>query len=330
MNLRINDIVKLISMGLVLPVILCMLAWWAKHRGHDGPSSPTAPQATPPSASEPISRSYLISLDNAGKIQCMELEEYLVGVVLAEMPASFELEALKAQAVAARTYTIKQTMFALKHGDRTMCADYACCQAYIDPAQYLINGGSMASVARVRAAVEETAGKVLVYDGQLIDATYFSCSGGTTEDAVAVWGRDVAYLKSVPSPGEEDATYFTDQKTFTSEQFQAALGIRLKGTPSTWFSDVSYTAGGGVDHMTIGGVSYRGTTLRTLLGLRSTAFSVSVRNGWILIETSGYGHRVGMSQYGANARAKEGDTYDRILTYYYCDVDVVQYFEVAI
>ena len=257
----------------------------------------------------------------------MDLEEYLVGVVLAEMPASFEEEALKSQAVVARTYAIRAKEGKGKHDDGDICGDSACCQGYLAPIAY---GGTAEALSKVRNAVESTAGQVLTYEGKLIEATYFSCSGGTTEDAVAVWGRDVAYLKSVPSPGEEDATYFTDQKTFTSEEFQAALGIRLKGTPSTWFSDVSYTAGGGVDHMTIGGVSYRGTTLRTLLGLRSTAFSVSVRNGWILIETSGYGHRVGMSQYGANARAKEGDTYDRILTYYYYGVDVVQYFEVAI
>ena len=327
MNLRINDIAKMISMGLILPITLCVLVWRARQHLHDPYPPSSLPQDTLPSTSEPAPKSYLISLEYAGQTQLIELEHYLVGVVLAEMPASFELEALKAQAVAARTYAIKHTMRSTRHDNHTICADHTCCQAYIDPAEYIADGGSQSSVDRVCRAVEETKSQVLIYDGQLIDATYFSCSGGATENAVAVWGRDIAYLQSVPSPGEEDATYFTDQKTFTPEELQTALGIRLNGAVNTWFSDVSYTAGGGVDQMTIGGVSYRGTTLRTLLGLRSTAFSVSIRNNLIIIQTCGYGHRVGMSQYGANARAKEGKVYSEILTYYYCGVELVQYFE---
>ena len=129
MNLRINDIAKLISMGLILPIVLCMLAWRARHHVQNPNPPASFPQETPPPALEPVHQYYFISLEYAEQTQRMELEDYLVGVVLAEMPASFELEALKAQAVAARTYTIKRTMLGTRHGDGIICADHACCHA---------------------------------------------------------------------------------------------------------------------------------------------------------------------------------------------------------
>ena len=249
-------------------------------------------------------------------VATQELEEYLVGVVLAEMPASFEMEALKAQAVVARTYTMRANATGGKHGDGSVCTDYACCQAYIAPEAYLEKGGTQENVEKIQSAVTATAGFVLTYEGALIEATYFSCSGGSTEDAVAVWGTDYPYLRSVASPGEENASHFTDTVTFTPAQFQTALGVTLNGSPASWFGAVTYTQGGGVDTMEIGGRSYKGTELRQLLSLRSTAFSVSAGEE-ITITTRGYGHRVGMSQYGADAMAATGKGYADILAYYY-------------
>lgn len=245
-----------------------------------------------------------------------ELEEYLVGVVLAEMPASFEEEALKAQAVVARTYTMRANVTGGKHGDGSICTDYACCQAYIDPEQYRSQGGTRESIDKVASAVLATKGQVIIYGGDLIEATYFSCSGGSTEDALAVWGNDYPYLQAVDSPGEEHAAHYTDTVTFTAQQFQTALGTVLSGEPEDWFGAVTYTEGGGVDTMQIGGKSYKGTQLRQLLSLRSTAFTVSVGEN-ILITTKGYGHRVGMSQYGADAMALAGKDYKEILAHYY-------------
>jgi stage II sporulation protein D len=227
--------------------------------------------------------------------------------------------------VAARTYTIKHCQEDLRHGENIICTEHSCCQAFIDPRDYVRDGGSWSSVERVRQAVTDTVGQVLVYDGELIVATYFSCAGGLTEDAAAVWGQEVPYLQSVPSPGEEKATYYIDSKTFTAQQFQTALGIRLKGEVSSWFGEVTFTDGGGVKTMEIGGVSYRGTTLRTLLELRSTAFSVSFQDDTVTFHTRGFGHRVGMSQYGANAMAEEGRTYQEILAHYYCGTEIVHY-----
>ena len=259
------------------------------------------------------------------ELMSLDLEQYLVGVVAAEMPASFEPQALRAQAVAARTYTIKHCQEDLRHGENLICTEHSCCQAFIDPRDYVRDGGSWSSVERVRQAVTDTVGQVLVYDWELIVATYFSCAGGLTEDAAAVWGQEVPYLQSVPSPGEEKATYYIDSKTFTAQQFQTALGIRLKGEVSSWFGEVTFTDGGGVKTMEIGGVSYRGTTLRTLLELRSTAFSVSFQDDTVTFHTRGFGHRVGMSQYGANAMAEEGRTYKEILAHYYCGTEIVHY-----
>ncbi len=254
---------------------------------------------------------HLTVRNGGGNLQQMTLESYLVGVVLAEMPASFEPEALKAQAVVARTYTRKR-MNSGKHGDAAVCMDSTCCQAYIAPADYT---GRDSDLERVRQAVAQTDGLVLCYGGQLIDATYFSCSGGTTEDAVAVWGQDVPYLQSVDSPGEEDAPRYWDTVTFTADSFAATLGI--SGDPAGWFTDVSYTEGGGVDTVTIGGKVFRGTKLRSLLGLRSTVFSWEVRGNEITITTRGFGHRVGMSQYGAQAMAEAGSDFRAILSHYY-------------
>ena len=247
----------------------------------------------------------------------MDMDTYLVSVVLAEMPAYFEPEALKAQSVVARTYTYKAYVTGGKHGDGSVCTRSNCCQAYIPVEEYLEKGGDPESVEKVSRAILETSGYVLTYEGNLIEATYFSCSGGMTEDAAAVWGTDFPYLQSITSPGEENAAHYTDTVEFTPDQFQAALQVSLAGEPAVWFGPVTYTEGGGVNTMQIGGKRYQGTQLRTLLGLRSTAFTVSVKDGKIIITTKGFGHRVGMSQYGAEAMALEGKDYAQILAYYY-------------
>ena len=247
----------------------------------------------------------------------MELDEYLTGVVLGEMPVSFELEAQKAQAVVARTYTMRAWYRGGRHDGAAVCTDSTCCQSYRSPADHMATGGTQQDVERIRGAVEATHGQVLMYGGELIEATYFSCSGGSTEDAVAVWGTDYPYLKAVDSPGEEDATHYTDTVVFTPAQFEKAMGLDLPGSPSSWFGLTTYTTGGGVATMEIGGTSYKGTTLRSKLGLRSTVFTVSTSENRITITTKGFGHRVGMSQYGADAMAVLGSSYREILSHYY-------------
>ena len=254
-----------------------------------------------------------------GTVEDMELEAYVTCAVLGEMPASFEAEALKAQAVVARTYALRRFSLQQKHEGGAVCTDYACCQAFCTAQEYLSKGNTQQDLDKISQAVSQTQSQVLKYDTQLIEATYFSCSGGRTEDAVAVWGQDIPYLRSVDSPGEEEAAHYIDTVTFTVSELEQALETDLEGN---WLGAVSYTDGGGVDTITIGATEYKGTQLRQLLGLRSTAFVMTAVGDTVTVTTKGFGHRVGMSQYGADAMAVSGSTYDEILAYYYPGTDL--------
>ena len=260
-----------------------------------------------------------------GSVADMELEDYLCGVVLAEMPVNFELEALKAQCVVARTYGLRRLEQGTKHPNGAVCTDAACCQGYISYDDFYNRGGDQSGIMKVSQAVAETAGEVLLYNGELIDATYFSCSGGRTEDAAAVWGNDVPYLQSTISPGEEGATHYTDAVTISPDVIEEALGIDLTGDPDGWFRILSFTEGGGVDEILICGQPFTGVELRKLLSLRSTNFTVTSTEDGITFYTKGYGHRVGMSQYGADAMAVSGSSYDEILAHYYHGTILAQY-----
>lgn len=244
----------------------------------------------------------------------LPLEAYLVGVVLAEMPADFELEALKAQAVAARTFASKAMQTGGKHGDGSICTDYTCCQAFSSPAQYM-----GVNLRRVEQAVAETEGEVLTYEGALIDAVFFSCSGGRTEDAAAVWGAEIPYLNAVDSPEKE--TYY-EEHYLTRSELESLLDVSLPESSGEWFTQLHLTSGGGVDTVRIGGKEWKGTELRRLLGLRSTAFTVVPTLEGVILASVGYGHRVGMSQYGAEAMAAEGKDYREILEYYYRGTEI--------
>jgi len=177
----------------------------------------------------------------------------------------------------------------------------------------------------VKKAVESTRLQVLYYNGELIEATYFSCSGGLTEDAEAVWGSEIAYLRSVQSPGEEAATHYTDTVTFYVHEMASRLGISSPQNSYDWIKNISYTDGGGVDSIQVGDVEFRGTAFRQLLGLRSTAFAITTLGNTVTITTKGFGHRVGMSQYGADAMAVQGSTYEQILHHYYQGVELAEY-----
>ena len=250
-----------------------------------------------------------------GEIDMLDLDAYLTGVVLAEMPARFEKDALKAQAVVARTYTMKRVESGDKHTGGAICTKPSCCQAYCSPEEYLKKGNLKEDLALVKEAVYATSGQVLLYGGRYIEATYFSCSGGRTEAAVAVWGSDIPYLQAVDSPGEEIADCFTDTASFSVNEFLAKLGAPSGGTLK--IGKTTYTDGGGVATVEINGKSFSGTQVRQKLGLRSTAFTFNIIGNTVTVTTRGYGHRVGMSQYGAQAMALDGKSYQQILGYYY-------------
>ena len=252
----------------------------------------------------------------------MDLENYLTGVVLAEMPAEFETEALKAQAIAARTYAWKLTNAPGKHPDGAVCTDPACCQGYLSPETYLTKTQNADALLRVWEAVLTTEGIILTFHGQPIEATFFSCSGGYTEDAEAVWGREYPYLTAKESPGEETAYCFFSTKTVSAAELEEILHVSLTGEPENWFRDWIYTDSGGVYSVCVGDRRFSGTELRRKLDLRSTMFTVQICDGQISFEVKGSGHRVGLSQYGANALAEKGMSCEEILLYYYDGVDL--------
>ncbi len=278
---------------------------------------PTEPlPENPEIPTEPASPMLRVKMENT--IEVLPLEDYVEGVILAEMPADFEMEALKAQAVVARTYAMRM-FYKPKHTDAEVCGNPKCCQGYLTISEYRYHSGTEESIQKVKNAVKATAGEVLLYQGKLIEATYFSCSGGRTEDAVAVWGNDVPYLQSVESPGEEKSNFYTDTAIWEVSDFKKKLGL---SGGSIVVENISYTKGGGVQSLTMCGKKFLGTELRELLNLRSTAFSVTVVGNSVIVTTKGYGHRVGMSQYGADAMAAGGSSYRQILLHYYQGVTV--------
>lgn len=282
-------------------------------------TAPTVPETTAPANNQ------ISVLMSDGKIREMELDTYLTEVVLREMPADFEAEALKAQAVVARTYALRRAESSTKHTGAAVCTDSTCCQGYISEADYLDHGGTKKQLEKVRLAVIATSGQVLTYQGKLAEATYFSCSGGMTEDAKAVWGSAVPYLQAVKSPGEEKATHYTDTVSFTTSEFAKKLGFNTANIPEKWIEAITYTDGAGVDTIKICGKTYKGTQIRSLLGLRSTAFVITIVGDTVSITTKGFGHRVGMSQYGADAMAVQGSDYKKILSHYYAGTKVEQW-----
>lgn len=320
MRLFLKDILAGLVMGLVVPgMLLNLAAAFFRQSGHEE-SAPIRETETQEKREEHAQERIAIDMrmrNPDGTVEDRDMDEYLVGVVLAEMPAWFEPEALRAQAVVARTYTLKACVTGGKHGDGSVCTDPGCCQAYIQESSYLQEGGTRESVEKVRSAVVDTSGLVLTYEGDLIEATYFSCSGGSTEDAAAVWGTDFPYLRAVDSPGEEEAAHYVDSKQFTKGEFCEALGIADAVSDGELLGIATYTSGGGIATMFIGGKSFTGVQLRQLLGLRSTSMEISVANGIVTVVTRGFGHRVGMSQYGADAMAASGCTYPQILNHYY-------------
>lgn len=303
-----KEIIMAIFMGMILPGIV--VDFGVRKQKEE----PIVPETT---VQETVQNTVSIPMQfrQGDGVSELDMDGYLVGVLLAEMPASFETEAFKAQAVVARTYALKASVTGGKHGDGSVCGDSACCQAYISESEYVSRGGAQQTIDRVRDAVLDTSGLVLTYEGELIEATYFSCSGGSTEDAVAVWGTDFPYLRATDSPGEENATHYTDTVTFSLEEFSQRLGLELSG--AGWLGVATYTAGGGVNTIFIDGTEFKGTELRTLLELRSTNFDIIPEGETVAVQTKGFGHRVGMSQYGADAMAASGSSYPEILAHYY-------------
>lgn len=311
----LGDVRKSVLLGLVMPSAIVSLVGRISEMGLN-----ELPFFSPKSTDS----SWLVTVLQEGQPTEMTMEAYLCRVLPAEMPPSFEPEALKAQAVAARTYTCQAQLSAQKH-EGALCTDSRCCQAYSSDAQ--LENLSQEEREKIQQAVTDTDGLVLTYQGAPIEATFFSSSGGRTEDAAAVWGRDYPYLRSVESPGEEESPYKESSVFYYKEELEELLDISLGEDWGQWVGEISYTSGGGVDRLILGDRSFSGTYLRKILGLNSTIFTVEPEPEGIRFTSSGYGHRVGMSQYGANAMAEDGADFKEILSHYYVGTILLNYSE---
>ena len=278
-----------------------------------------------------------VYITSSKTVQNIGFEDYVTGVVAAEMPSSFEPEALKAQAVAARTYSLSKV---LRSGDggfpdaqpaAALCDDVHC-QAYRSKEALAAQKGAAwmeTGYRKIQKAVSDTKGEMMYYDGALVSqALFHSSSGGRTENSEDVFASTVPYLRSVDSPYEEGATHKNEQVTLSLLELSSKLNsaFQNRGTGNFTASDISVssrTEGGNVACFTVGKASYTGREIRTALNLASSDFTVAASGESVTFTTNGYGHGVGMSQYGANGMAKEGYTYKEILAHYYTGIRVL-------
>lgn len=250
---------------------------------------------------------------NNGKIINLELEEYVLGVVGAEMPASFNIEALKAQAILARTYALKS----IKNGKKL--TDTVSTQAYKDNSelQKLWKNDYTKYYEKIKKAVNETKGKVILYNNEYIDAVYHSTSNGKTENSKNVWKNILPYLVSVDSSWDKNVKSYKKETIFEINEFCNILKLDVE-EPITY--EIIHNETGRVRQITINNKTFAGTEFRNLLKLRSTDFEIEINDEKVKVTTYGYGHGVGMSQYGANEMAKQGYSYIQILKHYYTGV----------
>lgn len=262
-----------------------------------------------------------IKRNATGKIDNVLLEDYIVGVLAGEMPVSFEIEALKAQAVAARTYVMKR-LVNNKNSDYDII-DTTLNQVYLDNDELKKKWGNnyVNYINKLKTAVLETSGEYITYKDNIIDALFFSTSVGATENSEEVFVSALPYLRSVDSSWDAEVSpVFSENNTFSLKEFYNKLNLTYSNNLS--IDVLQTTSTGRIKKIKINGTTFNGTAVAGKLGIRSDYFNISRDNDTVLVTTKGYGHGVGMSQYGAEAMAKKGYTYDKILKHYYKDVDI--------
>ena len=267
-----------------------------------------------------------------GEVEQVNLEEYLCNVVSAEMPATFEQEALKAQAIVARTYTIYKILNK-KHDNADICDDSTCCQAWISKDDRLAKweeNQRESNWQKICSAVNETSGKIITYENKPIDAFFHSNSGGITEVPVNVWGgTGYPYLQSVETSGENTYTQYASEVTLSQEELINKLkekysDISIDFTNSEDIKILEYTESTRVKTVKFGNHEISGVEARTLFGLKSTNFEISRDGNNIKFSVKGYGHGVGMSQTGADSMAKNGSRAEEIIKHFYTGVEITE------
>ena len=267
-----------------------------------------------------------------GEVEEVNLEEYICNVVSGEMPADYEIEALKAQAVVARTYTIYK-MNNKKHDNADICDDSTCCQAWISKEDRLARWEEdkrESNWNKINQCVSETKGKIITYQGEPINAFFHSNSGGTTEIPANVWGgTNYPYLQVVETAGEEGYQQYNSEVILSNEDLMNKLktkynDINIDFQNQDEIKILEYTDSKRVKTVKFGNHNLSGVETRTLLGLKSTNFEITRENNNIKFIVKGYGHGVGMSQTGANTMAKNGKNYEEIIRHFYSGIEIKQ------
>ena len=269
---------------------------------------------------------------NTNTVEEVPLEEYLYGVVSAEMPASFEKEALKAQAIVARTYTIYKIQNNNgKHQDADICDNSACCQAWISKENRMSRWNEDerdSNWNKIVDAVNSTSGKIVTYEGKAINAFFHSNSGGKTETTLNVWGGSgYPYLQTVETAGEDTYSQYASELVISKEDFISKFREKhsefvIDFSKEDCIKILEYTDGNRVKKVKIGNLEVSGVEVRTVLGLRSANFNVEVQENNIKFSVIGYGHGVGMSQTGADSMAKQGSNCEEIIKHFYTGVEI--------
>lgn len=266
------------------------------------------------------------------KVEELPLDEYLYGVVSSEMPANFKEEALKAQAVVARTFTLYKIVHnSKKHDGADICDDSTCCQAWISKEDRLAKWKEENQIEywnRIVNAVNSTQGKMITYNNQPINAFFHSNSGGSTEAPIDVWGGSgYPYLKSVTTAGEDAYNQYSSTVTVTQKQFTEIIkkvhsDFKIDFSKKDCIKVKEYTEGNRVKTIQVGNLSLSGVEMRTLFGLRSANFKITMEKQNIKFDVTGYGHGVGMSQTGADSLANQGKNYEDIIHHFYTGVEI--------
>lgn len=267
-------------------------------------------------------------------VEEMKLDEYLYGVVSAEMPVSFEKEALKAQSIVARTYTIYKIIHnGGKHGQADICDDSSCCQAWISKEDRLSKWEEIERESnwnKIMQVVNETKGKIITYNGEPINAFFHSNSGGSTEAPINVWGGSgYPYLQTVETSGEDSYTQYNSEVNLSKRELINKMKEKYQDFSINFEEEnpiqiLEYTEGKRVKTIKIGNKNLSGVEVRSIFTLKSANFNVEIKDDNIKFSVIGYGHGVGMSQTGADSLAKQGKTSDEIITHFYTGVDVTE------
>lgn len=265
-----------------------------------------------------------------GEIEEVYLDEYLYGVVASEMPATFDLEALKAQATVARTYTIYQIRNGKKHENADICDSSLCCQAWITKEDRFArweDGKEEEYWNKITTAVDTTRGKVILYNGEPINALFHSNSGGATELSINVWGGDFPYFQTVQTSGEENYTSYSSEVTVSKDDLIKSMlekysDFKIDFASQNPIEILERTSSNRVNKIRIGNTQISGVEARSIFGLKSANFDFEIIDNSIKFSVLGYGHGVGFSQCGSDTLAKNGRNYEDIIKYYYKDVEI--------